>query len=607
MSHANARCRSWMVALWAVATLGCSADLPSVAPEPWSSAQVVFVVPSSLSSEAFTRVSVTADNDGTPSSVVFTPWSTPPPLPPVILSTTSTTVNANPGDVLKLSVTAQDPQYGFLVFDWRATTGILGSPTQLNNTSTLDWTALSCVPLGVAPSIEVTIRNSLGGTERVVYQVNWQGPTCGHPPCAFRMQTNLLTQQADCTTDTPLFIPDRFTLDGASRQLTVVDPMGAHFQGAALRNRGTTANVRNVKLRAQGLVSDEGCDGGDSRLRGIFLLGAGGSITDSEISGIHRTWTDGTPRGCQEGSAIEVRNPNASSTVRVNVLRNRLSGYQKAGIVIIGRVDATVTGNTVTGEGASSSIAQAGVQLSDGATGRVSSNTISGHSYTGNTDVASGILVAGGPLYGLALCQSANIQSNTLTGNDVGINLSQGEADVSPPVTPTRIQVLNNTLRNDFVTNGYPYQAGISDLGGGNTISSNTLIGAGYSRATQPGVTFDVDVAAGSASQVVFLTSSVSAAAGACSGKLVVQSQDARGNLAQPVPRTFTLGASGPEGTVVRFYSNPDCTGPTITTLDLTTPQAEVGFYFKATQPGLHSLSVSNGSLSAAQGQIVSF
>lgn len=538
------------------------------------------------------------------------------PQPPTLRSTSATAPSATPGELLQLSVSADDPDGGALTYRWTANTGILGAPVQTGDTSEVPWTALSCVPTGVTPTIEVTVTTSAGLSLRVRYQVRWNGPACGHPPCDARLDQlaqprPLLTLQADCTTDTPVFIPDGLMLDGAGHALVAVDPANGSFRGAILRNYGATAHVRSLRLRAQGLLTDGPCDGGDDRLRGIWLLGASGSVVDSEVLDIHRNQPaanspDGEPRGCQEGHAIEVRNRDASVQQQVEIRGNHISGYQKVGIVVAGRVNATIDQNTVTGSGPVAYIAQNGVQLSDGATGQVTENQISDHSYTGSSDVASGLIVAGGPYFGIALVQDALVQGNTLTGNDVGIYLDQAEADGSGPATPTRIRVLDNTLRNDAVTNGLPYQASISDLGGGNIIHSNTITGAGYDPTTQPGATFDVDVVAGPASQVTFLTPSGVVAAGACSSGVVVQSQDSKANLSKPTPVIFNLTASGAAAQGMTFYADPACTGTPTSTVSLSTPEAAATFYFKATQPGTVTLSVSNGSLSGSQDQTMS-
>jgi hypothetical protein len=571
MIRVDARHLSWAAGVWMLAWLGCAAEVPPVEEPPCGEAVCE-----------------------------------PEPLSPAVRAVTPTALSAVPGELVTLSVSAEDPNGGELRFAWTANTGTLGVPVRTGNTSEVLWTELSCVPAGVRPTIEVAVTSSAGLTVRLRFEVTWNGPACGHAPCDLRLEPSLLTLRADCTTDTPVFIPEGYTLDGGVYSFVAVDPSAGTFAGAIVRNRGTTAHVRNLKVRAQRLLKDGPCDGGEDRLRGILLLGASGSVTDSEVVDIRRNQRvagspGGTPRGCQEGHAIEVRNRDATVQRQVELLRNQVRGYQKVGILVAGRVEATVAENTVTGAGPVGHLAQNGLQLSDGATGRVTGNRISGHLYTGSTDVASGILVAGGPYFGIAWVRDALIQGNTVTGSDVGIYLAQAEADGSGPSTATGLQVVGNTLRNDTVMNGYPYQAGISDLGGGNLIHSNSISGAGYELATLPGATFAVDVVAGAASQVGFLTASIGVASGACSGKVVVQSQDAQGNLSKPGPVTFNLTASGSAAPGLTFHADPGCAGPEISTVELSTPEAAGAFYFKARQAGTVTLTVSNGSVSGAQ------
>ena len=246
--------------------------------------------------------------------------------------------------------------------------------------------------------------------------------------------------------------------------------------------------------------------------------------------------------------------------------------------------------------------------MSYGATGRVTGNTVTGHAYTGPGAVASGILVAGGPYYGKPLSRNVVIQSNTLEDNDVGINVSQSAADGGPLPESTGLQVVANTLSNGALTNQYPYQAGIADSGGGNLISRNRISGAGYDRATRPDVTFDLDVVAGAAARVVFVTAARRVAAGACSEALTVQSQDPVGNLAALAAPRLVLQAGGAAG--VTFFADPACTQalPVLgagSELRLAAPHQEAMFYFRATQAGTVTLSVAGNGVSASQAQTV--
>ncbi|MCY1017989.1 right-handed parallel beta-helix repeat-containing protein [Pyxidicoccus sp. MSG2] len=526
-------------------------------------------------------------------------------LPPVIVSTSQSSPGAVAGDLVRLLATAEDPQHEPLTFTWTTNTGLLGPPAKSGGTGEVDWAALSCLPSDVVPTVQLTVTNRSGLSDSHTFTVEWGGGRCGqHPPCDVTLEDAKVTLRSDCTTEGTVFIPDGYTFDGAGHVLTAVDPEGARYLGAVLRNRGTSADVRGVKVEGRALTGAGKCDDGANALSGIRLEGASGSIVDCEVMDLHQQGGNG---GCQEGTAIEVRNAlDAASVVRVDVLRNRVAGYQKVGILGSGRVDLRVEANTVEGGGPVAAIARNGIQVSSGATGRVTGNTVTGNAYSGPGYVASGILVVGGPYFGVPLSRDVVVRGNTVEDNDVGINLSQAAADGGPLPESTNIQVVDNTLSSAALTNVYPYQAAISDYGGGNLISRNHISGAGYDRATSPGATFDVDVVAGTASRVAFLTAAQTVATGTCSGALVVQSQDTVGNLsALAAPALVAQGTAG-----VTFYADAACTQALPASgagaeVRLEAPHQEAVFYFRAAQAGAVTVSVTGDGVSASQAQTV--
>lgn len=306
--------------------------------------------------------------------------------------------------------------------------------------------------------------------------------------CTFSTSGSTKTLVADCMTDTSIIIPNGFTLDGAGHTITAVDPVGGHFVGGVVQNGGAAANVTNLNITTSGL--SDACDAGAQRLRGILFEAASGSITNNNIANLNQ----GLTSGCQEGNAIEVRNLGAPTALAVLIDQNTITDYQKTGIVANGNLVVTITDNVVNDTGGSTGfIARNGIQLGYGATGMVKRNTVSGNSYAGAGAVSGGILVVGGPGYGGAFCRNVQIQQNNVDGADVGVFISQYEADFSAPATATNIKVVNNTLNKAGVTNGYVYQAGVSDVGNNDKIITNRISGAGYDPTTLPGSTFAVD------------------------------------------------------------------------------------------------------------------
>jgi len=174
---------------------------------------------------------------------------------------------------------------------------------------------------------------------------------------------------------------------------------------------------------------------------------------------------------------------------------NKLYNYQKGGIVVDGTGDsASIQHNTVLGQGPVNYIAQNGIEFGLGATGNIISNYVSGNSYTGTYPASSGgIIVFGGACYGDPYSVNTQVEHNTVIGNDVGLYISQLQADcVTPPATVTKIYAYKNTIQDNAITNtsgwgdGTAYQAGISDVGNFDHMLDNTICGAGYATNLTP-------------------------------------------------------------------------------------------------------------------------
>ena len=211
-------------------------------------------------------------------------------------------------------------------------------------------------------------------------------------------------------------------------------------------------------------------------------------VTGSAIHDIGETPLNGS----QHGNAIYYR-ALGTGTASGTISGNTITHYQKGGITVNGAVSATITKNTVTGEGPVGYIAQNGIQAGYGAKVAVTGNTVSGNAYTGANQASSaGILVVGGACFGagLAYTTGLDISKNTLTGNDVGVWLFNADASCKAPATKTNNSVKFNSISNGAVTNttGYNatcgYQAGISDVGHKDLIVNNSISGVGYTPQT---------------------------------------------------------------------------------------------------------------------------
>ena len=224
--------------------------------------------------------------------------------------------------------------------------------------------------------------------------------------------TRTTTLLGDCSTSATVHVRDGWTLDGAGHTISAYDPAGGHFTGAVVANAGRTASVRGLTVTGYHLA--DVCDGGDDRLRGILLDGASGTVSGNRVVDLRQG-----DSGCQEGTAIEVRNvATGAPGVTVTVADNTVTGYQKAGIVLNGAVVGTVTGNTVRGQGPVGWIAQNGVQVGYGASAVVDGNTIADNWYTG-PDTACGLL--------LYQADGVKQRRNTFSGNEQDLcNVGRG-------------------------------------------------------------------------------------------------------------------------------------------------------------------------------------
>lgn len=238
----------------------------------------------------------------------------------------------------------------------------------------------------------------------------------------------------DCTTDQTILVPDSITLDGQNHTIAAVDPSGNHFKGAIIKNAGSTANVKNLRLTTSGLANV--CDGGDDRLRGILFEGASGTIDHNTVYNINQGAS-----GCQEGNAIEVRKApfdgTHPSTVNVDVTHNNVQHYQKTGIVANGDVNVNINQNKVGSAELPYSLAANSIQISFGAKGKVTQNQIEGNQWCGpSAFVATAILL---------------FETN---GLDVSKNIIGGNSDVA-----IYAQINNSTIDNNKTTD----DTGIAD------------------------------------------------------------------------------------------------------------------------------------------------
>jgi hypothetical protein len=211
-------------------------------------------------------------------------------------------------------------------------------------------------------------------------------------------------------------ITKSLTITGAGATSTTIlapatIPAASNPDSTIVKISGSSVNVEMSGFT----VTGPGPTGCGSILAGIFVRdGANANIHDNRIIDIR----DNPFSGCQNGIGILVGRAMFSTNGTANITSNVIEGYQKNGIVVshIGS-SGTISGNTITGLGPTTIIAQNGIQISSSATGVIINNTVTNHSYTPFSYVATGIL-----LYEA----DANASGNTLSQNQVGLYHLEG-------------------------------------------------------------------------------------------------------------------------------------------------------------------------------------
>jgi parallel beta-helix repeat protein len=282
-------------------------------------------------------------------------------------------------------------------------------------------------------------------------------------------------------------IDKSLTLDGDGPATTIIQapptlPNTSTTNSFIVRiaGSGVTVEVRDFTITGPG---PSGCG---SINYGILVRDAAhANIHDNKIIDVRDTGLS----GCQNGNGIQVGRQFWGTTGTADITNNVISGYQKTGIVVdnVGS-QADIQGNTISGDGPIAYIAENGIQISRGATATVTSNTVSGHSYTPTNTSSAGIL--------LYQPGATTVSGNTLTNNEVGIDAYDASGAVS---------IANNVINATGVGTGSLSFWGIAVYGAnvaytvdvtGNTLSSNGSPG-GYAingTAGYGAVALDLDV-----------------------------------------------------------------------------------------------------------------
>jgi len=270
-----------------------------------------------------------------------------------------------------------------------------------------------------------------------------------------------------CAGDYPeqVTITKSLTLKGATgaQATRITVPAGGLVQNTTTQGSGfptaaqvlvspdTTADadIRNIVVDGTG-NNIQTCG---LQFAGIYYRNAGGTIFQSTAQ--NQMLPDGY-QGCQSGLAIFVENVTPG-TDAVTIEKSTVTNFDKNGITVeAAAADAIIEHNTVTGIGPTDLIAQNGIEVSYGATAKITSNTISNLIYSPQTYGSSGIIMY--QLDSGAYQAPTLVQSNTIDNTQYGIVLDAVNGTADNPV-----QVSKNKISNSQFVGVGLYSDGISD------------------------------------------------------------------------------------------------------------------------------------------------
>jgi hypothetical protein len=233
------------------------------------------------------------------------------------------------------------------------------------------------------------------------------------------------------------------------------DPTGKPVAAQVFVENATGVTISHLTVDGTGNALT-GCG---TNLIGIYYQNSSGKIMDDVA---RNQILDPSDQGCDVGLGIDVESDSGAPAVTVS--GSSVHNYQKNGITAGGPGTGggpviTITGNTVVGIGATPAIAQNGIQIGYGATGKVTGNYVIDDIYTGSTFAASGILI-----YASAgITASNNSVASTQFGIATTSDRSFGPAD-------------NTIISSNHIAGTQSFDA-IDLCSNGNTADSNTISG----------------------------------------------------------------------------------------------------------------------------------
>jgi nitrous oxidase accessory protein NosD len=254
---------------------------------------------------------------------------------------------------------------------------------------------------------------------------------------------------------------------GVIVQPTTVTPVtlsGVNVGGAAI-------DIYADNVVVNGFTVDGSKDSDANLWAGIRVIeGGSATIKNNTVEGM-LYGSPNTDVGIQIGTSLV---SGGQGSGYANVYNNTVDDYAGAGMLVDGSGGtANIEGNTITGLGtANDGIVEYGVQVSNGASAWIQSNTIGGNTLQGMVSGGYNPSPASAGIFFYNDGDSGSVAySNTVTGNDDGILVQQSSSSYC-----NSIQIVNNTVQHNYAYAGIFVMSSNGVEVVGNNVSKNTTL-----------------------------------------------------------------------------------------------------------------------------------
>ena len=193
---------------------------------------------------------------------------------------------------------------------------------------------------------------------------------------------------------------------------TFTQSTGSVHRPIVLANTGSAVTLRHLTVDGRGKLAPNSGE----RFDGVAFNAADGTLDDVRVTRMR----DAPFSGAQSGVGVVADAASVAHTVTIQ--NSRVDDFQKNGLTLNGStLTANVTGSVVQGQGPTGTIAQNGIQVSNGAAATISGNDVSGQACaqqcSGGSSSTGMLLVGSG-----AVTVSANkVHDNDVQVYDIGV------------------------------------------------------------------------------------------------------------------------------------------------------------------------------------------